>query len=132
MRLTRVIAKLEPGGAQLGVLRITAALRRHGITTRVVAGYATREGRRLFAAAGVAPEVWPDGDAGLQYEPRSKFARWLAPRLEDADLVHAHMFGAWWAAAHAVGPGVPLVASEHNALRWPADPRGAQMQSALE
>jgi glycosyltransferase involved in cell wall biosynthesis len=29
------------------------------------------------------------------------------------------MFGAWWAAARAVPPQVPLVASEHNALTWP-------------
>src|SRR3954469_25159621 len=131
MRLTRVIAKLEPGGAQLGVLRISAALRAQGISTRVVAGYATREGRRQFAAAGLAPEVWPDGDPELQYEPRLEFAEWLQPRLGGADLVHAHMFGGWWAAAHAVAPGTPLVASEHNALRWPADPPAAELRSAL-
>jgi glycosyltransferase involved in cell wall biosynthesis len=131
MRLTRVIAKLEPGGAQLGVLRISAALRAQGISTRVVAGYATREGRRQFAAAGLAPEVWPDGDPELQYESRLDFAEWLQPRLETADLVHAHMFGGWWAAAHAVAPGTPLVASEHNALRWPSEPPAADLHSAL-
>src|SRR5689334_14215954 len=131
MRLTRVIAKLEPGGAQLGVLRTSAALRQLGVQTRIVAGYATREGRRQFAAAGMAPEVWPDGDPALQYETRLGFAEWLQPRLGDADLVHAHMFGAWWAAAHAVPPGVPLVASEHNALRWPRVPPAHELRSAL-
>ena len=131
MRLTRVIATLEPGGAQLGVLRATVALRRHGVVTRVLAGHATKEGRRLFAAAGVPVEVWPEGDAGLQYEPRADFAGWLAPRLGDADLVHAHMFGAWWAAAHVVRIGVPLVASEHNALRWPGRPRAQELEAAL-
>lgn len=131
MRLTRVIAKLEPGGAQLGMLRVSAALRRLGVETRVIAGYATREGRRQFAAAGLAAEVWADGDPALQYEPRLEFAEWLQPRLGEADLVHAHMFGAWWAAAHAVAPGTPLVASEHNALRWPVVPPEAELSSAL-
>jgi glycosyltransferase involved in cell wall biosynthesis len=131
VRLTRVIAKLEPGGAQLGVLRITAALRRLGIRTRVIAGCATREGRRQFAAAGLAPEVWPDGDPSLQHDCRLEFAEWLQPRLDGADLVHAHMFGAWSAAAHAVAPGTPLVASEHNALRWPADPPERELRAAL-
>ena len=66
MRLTRVIAKLEPGGAQLGILRITAALRRQGIVTRVIAGSASREGRRLFGSAGIAVEVWPEGEPSIQ------------------------------------------------------------------
>jgi len=29
------------------------------------------------------------------------------------------MFGAWWAAARAAPDGLPVVASEHNALNWP-------------
>ena len=116
MRLTRVIAKLEPGGAQLGILRITAALRRLGIVTRVIAGSASREGRRLFGAAGIGVEVWPDGDPSLQHEPSTAFADWLVPRLENADVVHAHMLGGWWAAARAVPPGTPLVASEHGSV----------------
>ncbi len=116
MRLTRVIAKLEPGGAQLGILRVTAALRRHGIATRVIAGSASRAGRRLFANAGIAVEVWPSGDPGAQHELNPGFADWLVPRLEDADLVHAHMLGAWWAAARAAPAGTPLVASEHNSI----------------
>src|SRR3954451_24322138 len=131
MRLTRVIAKLEPGGAQLGVLRTSSALRAQGISTRVIAGFATREGRRLFAAAGLAPEVGPDGDPELQYETRLDFAEWLQPRLGDAEIVLAHMLGGWWAAAHAVAPGTPLVASEHNALRWPSDPPVGELRSAL-
>lgn len=132
MRLTRVIATLEPGGAQLGVLRATVALRRHGVITRVLAGHATKEGRRLFAAAGVPVEVWPDGDPELQYRPRPGFAGWLAKRLSDADVVHAHMFGAWWAAAQAIRVGIPLVASEHNALRWPEQPRADELHAALD
>jgi glycosyltransferase involved in cell wall biosynthesis len=48
------------------------------------------------------------------------FAGWLRPRIARARLVHAHMVGAWWAAARAVPPRVPLVASEHNQMSWPA------------
>src|SRR3954469_4644330 len=125
------MAKLEPGGAQLGVLRVSAALQAQGITTRILSGHATREGRRQFAAAGLAPEVWPDGGPDLQFEPTLDFAEWLQPRLGKADIVHAHMFGGWWAAAHAVAPGTPLVASEHNALRWDAVPPEHELRSAL-
>lgn len=68
--------------------------------------------------------MWGEG-SGLQYDCSEGFARWLAPRLTDGDPVHAHMFGGWWAAARAAPAGVPLVASEHNAVRWPGPPRGA-------
>jgi hypothetical protein len=37
-----------------------------------------------------------------------------------ASLVHAYMAGAWRAAALALPPHVPLVASEHNQMSWPA------------
>src|SRR3954469_17725598 len=111
MRLTRVIARLEPGGAQLGIVRITPVLARLGIETRVLAGYATRAGRRLCAAAGVAAEVWRGGDERIQDDPRAEFADWLVPRLTDAEVVHAHTFGAWWAAAQALTGPAPLVAS---------------------
>jgi glycosyltransferase involved in cell wall biosynthesis len=67
----------------------------------------------------------------LQWMPSREFAEWLGPRLEDADLVHAHMFGAWWAAARTVAAGVPLVASEHNAYTWPGEPHDREMRDAL-
>jgi hypothetical protein len=54
----------------------------------------------------------------LQWHCDAQFAAWLTPRLAGADVVHAHMFGAWWAAARAVGDGVPLIASEHNGYAW--------------
>jgi glycosyltransferase involved in cell wall biosynthesis len=116
VRLTRVIANLEPGGAQLGILRITPALARLGIETRVLAGCATRAGRKLFAEAGVEVEAWRGGHPELQHEPDHEFADWLVPRLTDADVVHAHAFGAWWASALAVPAATPLVASEHGEL----------------
>ena len=49
--------------------------------------------------------------------------RWRAPGLgspTSASLVHAYMAGAWRAAALALPPHVPLVASEHNQMSWPA------------
>jgi glycosyltransferase involved in cell wall biosynthesis len=130
MRIVRVIAKLEPGGAQLGAAILTRELRARGIETAVLAGEATADGVALFERHGVAPQVWGRG-AGLQYRPDPRFARWLEPRLAGADVVHGQMFGAWWAAARAAAPGVPLVASEHNAVRWPGAPRQPEMREAL-
>lgn len=130
MRLARVMAKLEPGGAQLAVLSLARSLREHGFETRLLAGQASAEGVSLCESFGVEVEVF-GGSESLQYEPDKSFGRWLRPRIEDADIVHAHMFGAWWAAARAVPCGVPLVASEHNAVRWPARPRAREMRGAL-
>lgn len=42
------------------------------------------------------------------------------------------MFGAWWAAGHAVAPGVPFAASEHNDLVWPGQPRCAAMAEVAD
>lgn len=131
MLIARVIARVEPGGAQLGALRLIRALRAHGVSTRLLVGQATRSGRRLLDDAGLTFEVWGGANGDLQYGCDPRFAAWLRPRLEPADLVHAHMFGAWWAASQAVGPDVPLVASEHNAIRWPARPRLGEMRQAL-
>jgi glycosyltransferase involved in cell wall biosynthesis len=117
--VARVLAKLEPGGAQLSVLRVVRGLEAHGIGSRVLVGWASPGGLALASRMGVAVEVYgAGGDQQWQADPR--FARWLAPRLSDASLVHAHMFGGWWAASRAVPDRVPLVASEHNALTWPA------------
>jgi len=130
MRVARVIAVLEPGGAQLGALRLSLALRAHGIESRWLAGHATREGLALFRARGVDVEVLGGGPA-LQYARRRAFAERLAVALRDEDVVHAHMFGAWWAAARAVPDGVPLAASEHNALQWPGRAPARALREAL-
>jgi glycosyltransferase involved in cell wall biosynthesis len=131
MRVARVIAKLEPGGAQLAALRLTRELeRRTDVASRVLAGEASSEGIELARWAGIQVEVW-GGASGMQYACEPGFAAWLAPRLAGADLVHAHMFGAWWAAAEAMPAGIPLVASEHNALQWPGEPREAELRAAL-
>jgi glycosyltransferase involved in cell wall biosynthesis len=128
--IIRVIAGHELGGTQLGVLRLTRALARRGIETRMVAGEATPEAVRLYEQAGIRTDVW-GGEAGMQYACSEAFAEWLRPRLGGSDLVHGHMFGGWWAAAAAATPELPLVASEHNALQWPASPRLAEMRDAL-
>src|SRR4051812_16580571 len=101
MRVARLIAVLEPGGAQLGALRLSLALRSHGIESRWLAGHATREGLALFRASGVEVELLGGGRA-LQYARRRAFADRLAAALAGEEVVHAHMFGAWWAAARAL------------------------------
>jgi len=118
LNVVRVIGVLERGGAQLSALRLSFALRSHGIVTRLYAGDATAEGLALAAAFDVPAEAFAQ-QAHLQWVPSTDFAEWLRARLADAELVHAHMFGAWWAAAVAAPDGLPLVASEHNAVTWP-------------
>lgn len=124
MRVVRVIAGLEEGGAQLSALRLSVGLRAAGIqTVRLLAGQATPGGLALARRYGVDVETYldPDAEVGppLQWRYSADFADWLAPRLADAELVHAHMVGAWMAAADAIPADVPLIASEHNAVTWP-------------
>ena len=109
---------LEPGGAQLSALRLSRALRAHGIETTVVAGDASPAGLEMARAHGFEVEHYAEV-RNLQWEPCDGFADWLGERLAGADLVHGHMFGAWWAAARVAPPEMPVVASEHNAVRWP-------------
>jgi glycosyltransferase involved in cell wall biosynthesis len=126
------MAVLEPGGAQLGILRLTRELERLGVRSRILVGDATPAGVELFARAGVEVEAWRiRAQPVLQYACSRAWAEWLRSRLAGAEIVHAHMFGGWWAAATAAPPGVPLVASEHNALRWPRDSPTGAMRSAL-
>jgi glycosyltransferase involved in cell wall biosynthesis len=131
MLVARVIAKVEPGGAQLGAIRLTRALLDHGIASRLLVGEATLAGRRLLEEAELDFEVWGGGGEDLQYACDGRFSDWLRPRLAGADLIHGHMFGAWWAASDVTGGCVPLVASEHNAINWPGPPRLDEMRRAL-
>jgi glycosyltransferase involved in cell wall biosynthesis len=131
MEVVRVIGTLEPGGAQLSGLRLSRALRRHGIITRcLLAGEATETGMNLARRYGVPAYVFSQPD-GFQWRPSTAFAAWLADWVADADLVHAHMFGAWWAAAQVVPEGVPLVASEHNVVSWPCGDHSAEAAEAV-
>jgi glycosyltransferase involved in cell wall biosynthesis len=134
MRVVRVLGVLEPGGAQLSALLLSAALRRHGVATTLLAGDATPPGVALAARYGFDADVFRVGKLAnphsLQWTPEPAFADWLRLRLLPADLVHAHMVGAWWAAARAVPPQVPLVASEHNQMSWPGADHTAQAREA--
>jgi glycosyltransferase involved in cell wall biosynthesis len=110
---------------------LSANLRRHGFESKLLAGDATRDGIRVAREHGLEPECFRRRISGLQWTPSAEFAAWLAPRLAAADVVHGHMFGAWWAAAQVVDPGVPLVASEHNAYTWPDRPHHRELRDAL-
>lgn len=126
MLIARVVAKLELGGAQLSVLRIARALARRGHQTRLLAGNATAGGTALARAYGLEVQVM-ESSSDLQWTCDASFAEWLAPRLLGVDLIHAHMLGAWWAAATATTGTVPLVASEHNGYEWNVEPPRVQM-----
>jgi glycosyltransferase involved in cell wall biosynthesis len=134
MRVVRILGVLEPGGAQLSALLLSAALRRPGVATTLLAGNATAPGLALAARHGFAAEAFrvseSAGPRSLQWTPEPMFAEWLSPRLAAADLVHAHMVGAWWAAARALPPHVPLVASEHNEMSWPDRDYTAEARAA--
>jgi hypothetical protein len=45
--VARVIAKLEPGGAQLSMLRVMGELRGHGIVSPLFCGWASPAGMEL-------------------------------------------------------------------------------------
>ena len=134
MRVVRILGTLEPGGAQLSALRLSVALRRHGIATTLLAGDATPPGLELAARYGLPADAYRVSEVlapdSLQWTPAPEFAGWLGPRLARAGLVHAHMVGAWWAAARAMPPHVPLVASEHNQMSWPAGDHTNQARDA--
>jgi glycosyltransferase involved in cell wall biosynthesis len=123
VRVVRVIGILEPGGAQLSALRLARAQAELGVETRLVAGDATPQGLALAQHFGFEAEALQVHDeirhSSRQWTPDPEFAEWLMARVAPADLVHAHMFGAWWAAAATTPHGVPLVGSEHNAMTWP-------------
>ena len=121
MLITRVVSKLELGGAQLSLLRVAHALAARGHKTRLFAGTATPTGIELARRFGVETEVMGSA-ADLQWHCDPRFAAWLAPRLAGADVVHAHMLGSWWAAASAAPADVPLFASEHNSYAYWGEP----------
>jgi len=123
VRIHRVIGVLEPGGAQLSMLRLARAQAVLGVETRLLAGDATPQGIALARQFGFEPDVLQVhtdiGHSRRQWTPDVAFAHWLGERMTSVDLVHAHMFGAWWAVARSAPRGLPVVASEHNQLTWP-------------
>jgi glycosyltransferase involved in cell wall biosynthesis len=123
VRINRVIGVLEPGGAQLSLLRLARAQAALGLETRLLAGDATGQGVALARHYGFEPDVLQMhdeiGHSTRQWTPDPVFAHWLGERMDAVDLVHAHMFGAWWAATRSAPRDVPVLASEHNHLSWP-------------
>ncbi|MGX7678964.1 glycosyltransferase [Jatrophihabitans sp. DSM 45814] len=123
MHVIRVLGKLEPGGAQLALLRLSAELdRRHGVRTTLLVGDATEEGLRLAQRYDVQTIAFRTAFSfhplrNLQWQLSTEFASWLSDKLTDADLVHAHMVGAWWAVGQVIG-STPFVATEHNEVNW--------------
>ncbi len=134
MRVVRILGTLEPGGAQLSALQLSVALRRHGIKTTLLAGDASPAGLELAVRHGLLADTFRVSEIlprdSLQWTPAPEFAAWLGPRLAQAELVHAHMFGAWWAAAQVLPPQMPLVASEHNQMTWPTSDHTPQALDA--
>jgi glycosyltransferase involved in cell wall biosynthesis len=125
---------LEPGGAQLSLLRLARAQAVLGIETRLLAGDATPQGIALARHYGFEADVFQlhdeIGHSARQWTPDIGFARWLGDRMDSVDLVHAHMFGAWWAATRSTPSGVPVIASEHNRLTWPLGDHSADAATA--
>jgi len=105
-------------------------LRAHGITSRLLVGWATPAGLTLADRMGIDVELYQDG-GDQQWQADPGFADWLRPRVAEAELVHAHMFGAWWAAARVVDAGTVLVGSEHNELTWPRGTPVTSLQPGL-
>lgn len=124
MHIVRVLAKLEPGGAQLALLRLTRELaREHGVDTTLLVGDATPAGLDLARRYAVVPQVFSvsarlDPVRNRQWQLSGEFAAWLSGKVGGADLVHAHMVGAWWAAAQVHDGRSPFVATEHNQVNW--------------
>lgn len=124
MQIVRVLGKLEPGGAQLAALRLSRELAtRYDVTARLLVGDATPDGVDLARRYGIDVEAFHVADRvhptrNLQWQRSLPFARWLGARFAGADVVHAHMVGAWWAAGQVVDARTPFVASEHNQVDW--------------
>ncbi len=122
MRIVRTLGTLELGGAQLSALRLSAAVRRHGTATTLLAGDATAPGLEVAARYGLPADAFRTRDrqmlASLQWTPRQDLPAGSAPGLAGPAWC-TRAVGGWRAAARALPPEVPLVASEHTEMCWP-------------
>ena len=130
MLVARVIARLEPGGAPAPG-RCASFKPCANAESGASCSPAKPPCTGCVCFARLESRSTSGRGAGLQYECSQGFTTWLRPRLAGAHLVHAHMFGGWWAASEAVAGDVPLVASEHNEICWPGPPRDREMCQAL-
>src|SRR5260370_10259739 len=133
MRIVGILGPLDPGGAQLSALRLSAALRRHGAPTTQLAGDAPAPGLKLAARYGLPRTPTECGTArcgpACSGRPRPYLPAGSPPGFAGADLVHAHMAGAWWAAARAMSSDVPPVARGHNEMCWPGQDHTPQARA---
>ena len=72
--------------------------------------------RTIFHDLGLAAFRFCSYHAIVLANPSSNFLT----DIVDADLVHAHMVGAWWAVAQVIDDRMPFVATEHNQVNWAA------------
>ena len=122
------MAKLEPGGAQLSMLRVMAELRGRGIASELLCGWASAEGVELARRHGVEPEVWGEG-GNLQWTPDPALRRLAgAAAGETRADPRAHVRRVVGGGARRAGAATPLVASEHNQYLWPDRPYGVEMR----
>lgn len=100
------------------------------MATTLLAGDATAPGMELAARYGLPVDAYRVRDRqmlpSLQWTPSPGFARWLGPALPGPTWCTR----TWWAAARALPPDVPLVASEHNHMCWPARDHTPQARAA--
>ncbi len=133
MGIVRTLGTLELGGAQLSALRLSAAVRRHGTATTLLAGDATAPGLEVAARYGLPADAYRTRDrqmlASLQWTPRQDLPAGSAPGLAGPAWC-TRAVGGWRAAARALPPDVPLVASEHNEMCWPGRAHAAGRAAA--
>ena len=79
MRVVRVLGVLEPGGAHLSALLLSAAFAGAGVETTLLAGDATPSGVALAARYGFAADAFPGGRAGEPVQPAVDAGARLCP-----------------------------------------------------
>lgn len=115
LTVVHVFPMLELGGSQLGTLRQAAAQRADGVRSQFLAGCATPEGLASYRDQGFTVECFAETwEWGMQGPWRPDMAEWLAPRLADCDVVHAHHGAAWWQTHQVIAPDMPLIVTEHS------------------
>ena len=112
VRVVRVLGVLEPGGAQLSALTLSAALRRHGVATTLLAGDATRPGLELAARYGFAADAFRVGERGAAQPAVDPGARCSPSGLVPGSRPQTWSTRTWW------GPGGLRHKRCHLEYRW--------------
>lgn len=122
LRVLHVINSLEQGGAERIVLDLCIEARAHGVDARIlVLTKATSTALSTAAARAGVPVIDLGGRSRFDVRSALRARRWTA----NADVVHAHLFPAFWAVAAL--PARDRVLTEHsptnsrrgsNWIRW--------------